>query len=95
VSIAAVADGTIVYYDQCVGNLRIGSGSYFGPIGIAPPIAAYVTGRTVRISQGATAVAQITAPFAKSSFGRDAALNGCYCARFSKSDKHITLTCVE
>ena len=39
------------------------------------------------------AIAQITAPFAKIQFGRDASFIGCFCVDQSKSDKHITLTC--
>ena len=78
---------------QIAGNLRIGTDSFFGPVDGAPPIAVYVAGRKVRISQSGVAVAQITAPFAKITFGRDARLDGCFCADQSKSDKHITLTC--
>ena len=86
-----IADGPVIL--QIGGNLRIGTDSYFGPALGAPPIAAYVAGHKVRISQSGVAVAQITAPFAKSTFGRDATLNGCFCSDQSKSDKHITLTC--
>jgi hypothetical protein len=82
---------------QIVGNLRIGSGSFFGPQlqPPAPPIAVYLLGTKVRISQGAQAIAQIIAPFAQSTFGRDAELAGCFCSARAKSDKHITLSCVE
>jgi hypothetical protein len=86
-----VADGPVLL--QIVGNLRIGTDSFFGPSFGSPPIAVYVAGRKVRISQSGVAVAQITAPFAKATFGRDSTLNGCFCADQSKSDKHITLTC--
>jgi hypothetical protein len=78
---------------QITGSLRIGTDSYFGPNLSSPPIAVYVAGRKVRISQSAEAIAQITAPFAKISFGRDASLDGSFCADQSKSDKHIMLTC--
>jgi len=78
---------------QIVGNLRIGTESYFGPVGGTPLIETYVGGKKVRISQNAVAVAHIVAPFAKSTFGRDSALNGCFCSDRAKSDKHITLTC--
>jgi hypothetical protein len=78
---------------QISGSLRIGTDSYFGPTFGAPPIAAYVAGRKVRVSQSAVAVAQITAPFAKAQFGRDATLTGCFCSDQVRTDKHITLTC--
>jgi len=39
--------------------------------------------------------AAIVVPNAKMSFGRDAGYSGCFCASQTKSDKHITLTCVE
>jgi hypothetical protein len=87
------AEGPVLI--QIERDLRIGTDSFFGPVPGAPPIAAYVAGRKVRISQSAVAIAQIKAPFAKAQFGRDATLNGCFCSRFSKSDKHITLTCIE
>jgi hypothetical protein len=77
------------------GSLRIGSSSTFGPILNAPPIIAYVSGRTVRISQDGLANAEIIAPFAKGSFGRDAEFVGCFCMDTAKSDKHITLFCPE
>jgi hypothetical protein len=86
-----IADGPVVL--QIAGNLRIGTDSYFGPAIGAPPIAVYLSGRKVRVSQSGVAVAQITAPFAKFSFGRDASFTGCFCGDQSKSDKHITLTC--
>jgi len=86
-----IADGPVIL--QIGGNLRIGTDSFFGPAVGSPPIAAYVAGRKVRISQSGVAVAQIIAPLAKSTFGRDATLNGCFCSDQSKSDKHITLTC--
>ena len=85
------AEGPVLL--QIVGNLKIGTGSFFGPAIGAPPIAAYVAGRKVRVSQGATAVAQITAPFAKFTFGRGSMLDGCVCGDRTKTDKHITLTC--
>jgi hypothetical protein len=84
------ADAVTLHVD---GNLRIGTDSYFGPVNGAPIIDTYVTGRTVRVSQKAVAVARIIAPNARAAFGRDAALDGCYCSDRSKSDKHITLTC--
>jgi hypothetical protein len=59
------------------------------------PVAVYVLGRKVRTSQSAVITAAIVAPNAKLSFGRDATYNGCFCASQAKSDKHITLTCVE
>ena len=90
---AIIADGPVLL--QITGNLRIGTDTYFGPNLSAPPIAVYVAGRQVRISQSAQAIAQIKAPFAKISFGRDASLDGCFCSDQSKSDKHITLTCTE
>jgi hypothetical protein len=86
-----VADGPVLL--QITGNLRVGTDSYFGPAIAAPPIAVYVAGRKVRISQSGVAVAQITAPFAKGTFGRDSNLTGYFCADQSKSDKHITLVC--
>jgi hypothetical protein len=86
-----IADGPVLL--QITGNLRIGTDSFFGPAIGSPPIAVYVAGRKVRISQSAVAEAQITAPFAKISFGRDATLTGCFCSDLAKSDKHITLTC--
>jgi hypothetical protein len=85
------AEGPVVL--RIVGGLRIGTASYFGPVFGAPPIAAYVAGRKVRVSQSAVAVAQITAPFAKMQFGRDATLVGCFCSDQVRTDKHITLTC--
>lgn len=90
---AILAEGPVVM--QIVGNLRIGTDSYFGPVDGAPAIAVYALGRKVRVSQSAVAVAQITAPFAKMQFGRDAAFDGCFCVDRAKSDKHITLTCTE
>ena len=86
-----IADGPVLL--QIVGNLRIGTDSFFGPAVGSPPIAVYVAGRKVRVSQSGVAVAQITAPFAKTTFGRDSTLTGCFCSDQSKSDKHITLTC--
>jgi hypothetical protein len=86
-----IADGPVIL--QIAGNLRIGTDSFFGPAFGAPPIAVYVAGHKVRISQSGVAIAQITAPFAKTTFGRDSTLNGCFCSDLSKSDKHITLTC--
>jgi hypothetical protein len=77
------------------GSLRIGSSGTFGPILGAPPIIAYVSGKRVRISQDALAIAEIIAPFAKGSFGRDAEFQGCFCVDMAKSDKHITLFCPE
>ena len=59
------------------------------------PIQAFVLGRKVRTSQSAVITAKIVAPNAKMTFGRDAAYNGCFCTAQAKSDKHITLTCVE
>jgi hypothetical protein len=88
---AIIADGPVLL--QITGSLRIGTDSYFGPNSSSPPIAVYVAGRKVRVSQSAQAIAQITAPFAKISFGRDASLDGCFCSDQSKSDKHITLPC--
>jgi hypothetical protein len=79
---------------RIVENLRIGTASYFGPVGGAPLIDTYVAGRKVRVSQSALAVARIVAPFAQATFGRDSALNGCFCSDRAKSDKHITLTCI-
>ena len=87
------ADGPVLL--QIVGNLRVGTASFFGPVPPAPPIAVYLLGRKVRVSQNGVAIAQITAPFAKSTFGRDASFSGCFCSDQAKSDKHITLTCVE
>jgi hypothetical protein len=78
-----------------VGNLRVGTASRFGPAPGFPPIGVYVLGRKVRTSQSAVIIAAIVAPNAKMSFGRDASFNGCFCASQAKSDKHITLTCVE
>jgi hypothetical protein len=78
---------------RIVESLRIGTDSYFGPVGGAPLIDTYVAGRKVRISQSAIAVARIVAPFAQATFGRDSALNGCFCADRAKTDKHITLIC--
>jgi hypothetical protein len=78
-----------------VGNLRVGTASRFGPAPGFPPIGVYVLGRKVRTSQSAVITAAIVAPNAKISFGRDATYNGCFCAAQAKSDKHITLTCVE
>ena len=88
------ADGPVLL--QITGNLRIGTDSYFGPVmgPPIPPIAVYVAGRKVRISQSAVAVAQIVAPNAKAQFGRDSTLNGCFCSDLVRTDKHITLTCV-
>ena len=86
-----IAEGPVLL--QIAGNLRIGTDSYFGPVIGAPPIAAYVAGRKVRISQSGIAVAQIIAPYAKGTFGRDSNLTGCFCADQQKSDKHITLVC--
>jgi hypothetical protein len=88
---AIIADGPVLM--QISGNLRIGTDSFFGPVPGAPPIAVYLAGRKVRVSQSAEAIAQITAPFAKIQFGRDASFTGCFCTDQSKSDKHITLTC--
>jgi hypothetical protein len=85
------ADGAVTLHID--GSLRVGTDSFLGPINGAPIIDTYVTGRTVRISQKAVAQARIIAPNAKAAFGRDAALDGCYCSDRSKSDKHITLTC--
>ena len=85
------ADGAVTL--QVDGSLRIGTDSYFGPVNGAPIIDTYVTGRTVRVSQKAVAMARIVAPNARATFGRDSALDGCYCSDRSKSDKHITLTC--
>ena len=85
------ADGAVTL--QIDGNLRIGTDSYFGPVNGGPIIDTYVTGRTVRVSQKAVAIARIIAPNARAAFGRDSALDGCYCSDRSKSDKHITLTC--
>ena len=59
----------------------------------APIIDTYVTGRTVRVSQKALAIARIVAPNARATFARDSALDGCYCSDRAKSDKHITLSC--
>jgi len=78
-----------------VGNLRVGTASRFGPAPGFGPIEVVVLGRKVRASQSAVITASITAPNAKISFGRDAAFNGCFCTSQAKSDKHITLTCVE
>jgi hypothetical protein len=85
------ADGAVTL--QIDGNLRVGTDSYFGPANGGPIIDTYVTGRTLRVSQKAVAIARIIAPNARAAFGRDAALDGCYCSDRSKSDKHITLTC--
>jgi len=89
------AQGMVVM--QITNNLRVGTGSFFGPTPAMgyPPIGAYVLGHLVRTSQGATVVAAIVAPNAKMTFGRDADFNGCFCASQAKSDKHISLTCVE
>jgi hypothetical protein len=76
-------------------NLRIGTASTFGPAPGFAPVGVYVGGRKVRLSQSARVIAAIVAPNAKIAFGRDAELDGCFCAQQAKSDKHITLTCQE
>ena len=88
-----VAQGTVIM--NIVGNLRVGTASFFGPDFGYAPIQAFVLGRKVRTSQSAVITAKIVAPNAKMTFGRDAAYNGCFCTAQAKSDKHITLTCVE
>ena len=80
---------------QIVGDLRVGTASTYGPAFGFPPIGTVVLGRKVRTSQSAVVTATIIAPNAKMTFGRDAAFNGCFCASQAKSDKHITLTCIE
>ena len=84
-------DGAVTL--QIDGSLRIGTDSFFGPVNGAPIIDTYVTGRKVRVSQKAVALARIIAPNARATFGRDSSLDGCYCSDRSKSDKHITLSC--
>ena len=87
------AQGTVIL--NIVGNLRVGTASTLAPSPGNPPVGIYVLGRKVRTSQSAVITAAIVAPNAKISFGRDASFNGCFCASQAKSDKHITLTCVE
>ena len=84
-------DGAVTL--QIDGSLRIGTDSVYGPVNGAPIIDTYVTGRKVRVSQKAVALARIIAPNARATFGRDSSLDGCYCSDRSKSDKHITLSC--
>jgi hypothetical protein len=86
-----IAEGNVVL--QIVGNLSVGTDSYFGPDFGAPPIVAYVGGRSVKISHGANAVARIVAPFARTAVGRDGVVLGCVCSDRFKSDKGITLKC--
>jgi hypothetical protein len=86
------AHGAVTF--RVVGNLRIGTASYFGPVDGAPLIDTYVGGRKVRTSQSALTVARVVAPLAQLAFGRDSALTGCFCADRAKSDKHITLNCL-
>jgi hypothetical protein len=86
-----IADGAVLL--QITGNLRIGTDSFLGPAVGVPPVGVYVAGKSVRISQSGVAIAKIVAPFAKTTFGRDSKLQGCFCSDQTKSDKHITLTC--
>lgn len=90
---AVVTDGPTTM--NVVKTVSVGSGAVVGPAGGVPIPTINLAGRSLRVSQGATLSAKVSAPAAKVTFGRDAMLLGCYCALQSKSDKHITLTCVE
>src|SRR5262249_32544701 len=92
-SAQVVAEGTVIM--NIVGDLRVGTASFFGPDLPYAPIQAFVLGRKVRTSQSAVMPAKVVAPNAKMTFGRDASYNGCFCTSQAKTDKHITLTCVE
>lgn len=76
------------------GKVQIGAGSFFGSTS-GTPLLLNVAGRVVRISQSAVVNAAILAPDAKVKIQRDGTLLGCYCARASTTDKHVTLICTE
>lgn len=88
-TISALGDVTI----DIVGGLIVGTDSHMAPVAGAPIIKVNVAGKKVRVSQSAVANAKISAPNAKSQFGRDSMLLGCFCAGSGRSDKHITLEC--
>jgi hypothetical protein len=78
-----------------VSQVVVGSGAHLGPaVGTGQTPVIDMAGRTVRVSQGATLQAAVIAPNGVFTFGRDSALQGCFCGSPAKTDEHMTLTCV-
>jgi hypothetical protein len=75
------------------GSVVIGTGSQLIPASGMEPVRVNVTGKSVRVSQGAFANAAFIGPQTRISFGRGSLLLGCFCTDREKSDKHITLAC--
>src|SRR5262245_7723575 len=76
-------------------TVAIGSASRLGPATGDTPVVVNVAGKLVRVSQSAVANAAFYAPSGRITFGRDSDLLGCFCTDRAKSDKHITLECLE
>jgi hypothetical protein len=74
-------------------SVRVGVDSHMDAAPGQPAIILNVAGRRVKFTQNAVVRAFVTAPNAQIRLGRSANVQGGFCVKSAKTDKHITLQC--